>query len=489
MNPEIARPLEAICLKAMALKPEDRYASPKALADDIEHWLADEPVTAYREPLPTHAARWARKHKVLVAGLFGLVTAAAISLAAAAALIQRALVSESAARGKAQRQLALSYIDRGVKELERGEPRQGLAILGQAYRAANAAKSPELRHSACTLLGAWQGICAHNLLPAGATAVAFSPDGAKLATGSLDHSARLWDATTGEPLGRPMMHGGTVNVLAFSPDGTRLATAAGNLALAMSGELRLWDAATCQPVGEPMVQLGVVTALAFSPDGTKVATAEALGMVGRHRSGEHRLWDVVTGKQLGPAADHESELSGLAFSPDGTKVATASTNVARLWDAATGQPVGRAMKHDGALTALAFSPGGRKLATAGDDTTARLWDAATGQPAGLPMKHDSKVSFVVFSADGAKIATLSGEGARLWDATTGKPLGHSAAACRQGRDRGLQSRRHETRDGRRRRCATLGCGNGSTARSADETRPRREGGGLQPGRDATCNAL
>ena len=52
VNPEIARPLEAICLKAMALKPEDRYASPKALADDIEHWLADEPVTAYREPLP-----------------------------------------------------------------------------------------------------------------------------------------------------------------------------------------------------------------------------------------------------------------------------------------------------------------------------------------------------------------------------------------------------------------------------------------------------
>src|SRR5206468_3178820 len=49
--------LEAVCLKAMALRPEDRYASPRALADDLERWLADEPVTAYREPLRRRLAR------------------------------------------------------------------------------------------------------------------------------------------------------------------------------------------------------------------------------------------------------------------------------------------------------------------------------------------------------------------------------------------------------------------------------------------------
>ena len=52
VNDHIARPLEAICLKAMALKPADRYQSPKDLADEIEHWLADEPVSAYREGWP-----------------------------------------------------------------------------------------------------------------------------------------------------------------------------------------------------------------------------------------------------------------------------------------------------------------------------------------------------------------------------------------------------------------------------------------------------
>src|SRR5581483_3068015 len=56
--------LEAICLKAMALVPEDRYATPRLLADDLEHWLADEPVTAYREPGSARLGRWARQHKV-----------------------------------------------------------------------------------------------------------------------------------------------------------------------------------------------------------------------------------------------------------------------------------------------------------------------------------------------------------------------------------------------------------------------------------------
>jgi serine/threonine-protein kinase len=66
VNVSIPKPLEAICVKAMALKPADRYATPHALAEDIEHWLADEPVSAYREPWPDRVQRWARKHRTLV---------------------------------------------------------------------------------------------------------------------------------------------------------------------------------------------------------------------------------------------------------------------------------------------------------------------------------------------------------------------------------------------------------------------------------------
>jgi formylglycine-generating enzyme required for sulfatase activity/tRNA A-37 threonylcarbamoyl transferase component Bud32 len=63
---DVPAALEAVCLKAMALRPEDRYASPQALADDLEKHLADEPVSAYREPLPARLARWGRHHRTPV---------------------------------------------------------------------------------------------------------------------------------------------------------------------------------------------------------------------------------------------------------------------------------------------------------------------------------------------------------------------------------------------------------------------------------------
>jgi serine/threonine protein kinase/Flp pilus assembly protein TadD len=66
LDRHIAPALEAICLKAMALQPGERYASPRALADDLEHWLADEPFAAYREPRRQRLARWARRHRTAV---------------------------------------------------------------------------------------------------------------------------------------------------------------------------------------------------------------------------------------------------------------------------------------------------------------------------------------------------------------------------------------------------------------------------------------
>src|SRR5262249_27062760 len=63
VRPGIPRALEAICLKAMALRPEDRYATPLALAEEIEHWLADEPVAAYRERPDERLVRWTRRNR------------------------------------------------------------------------------------------------------------------------------------------------------------------------------------------------------------------------------------------------------------------------------------------------------------------------------------------------------------------------------------------------------------------------------------------
>ncbi len=81
VKPGVARPLEAVCLRAMALLPEDRYSSPRALADDLEYWLADQPVSAYREPLSTRAMRWVRRRKQWVAAAALLVLLSLIGLA------------------------------------------------------------------------------------------------------------------------------------------------------------------------------------------------------------------------------------------------------------------------------------------------------------------------------------------------------------------------------------------------------------------------
>jgi serine/threonine-protein kinase len=79
--------LEAVCLKAMALQPADRYASPRKLAEDIEHWLADEPVSAWREPLPVRGRRWMKRHRVLVMACVTALLVGAASLAVATVLL------------------------------------------------------------------------------------------------------------------------------------------------------------------------------------------------------------------------------------------------------------------------------------------------------------------------------------------------------------------------------------------------------------------
>jgi eukaryotic-like serine/threonine-protein kinase len=84
LDSSIDKPLEAVCLKAMAVQPQDRYATPRALADDIEHWLADEPVKAYPEQALERVGRWLRQHRVwtytAVAAMLGISLAATIGV-------------------------------------------------------------------------------------------------------------------------------------------------------------------------------------------------------------------------------------------------------------------------------------------------------------------------------------------------------------------------------------------------------------------------
>ena len=92
VNPDVSRTLQAVCLKAMALKPRDRYSSATTLGEDVEHWLAGEPVTAYREPLPARVRRWAKRHRTLASTAAVLLVSAVVGLSIGAVLLDRARV-------------------------------------------------------------------------------------------------------------------------------------------------------------------------------------------------------------------------------------------------------------------------------------------------------------------------------------------------------------------------------------------------------------
>ena len=106
--PGVPPPLEAICLRAMAVRPEDRYPSARILAEEIEHWMADEPVAAYPEAWPHRLARWGRRHRTWTrAGAAALLVVAIVAVVSAV-MVSTARRNEQAARLREDRQRSLA---------------------------------------------------------------------------------------------------------------------------------------------------------------------------------------------------------------------------------------------------------------------------------------------------------------------------------------------------------------------------------------------
>jgi WD40 repeat protein len=249
------------------------------------------------------------------------------------------------------------------------------------------------------------------------SALVFSPDGSRLASAADDNTARIWDVATGLEQLR-VTHGhvprplasltsrSSVKAVAFSPDGTRLATAS------VDKTARIWDATT---TGLQQLQVrhdDSVGAVAFSPDGTRLATAS--------KDKTARIWDARTGQQQ-LQVRHDDSVNAVVFSPDGTRLATSSVDkTARIWDAATGEPQFHAAHGGGGVGKLVFSPDGTRLATVCQgDRTVRIWDASTGQQLFQMVYDDSWNAVTAFSPDGTRLATASGTIARIWDLSGG----------------------------------------------------------------------
>ncbi|MCE2414395.1 WD40 repeat domain-containing protein [Candidatus Poribacteria bacterium] len=258
-------------------------------------------------------------------------------------------------------------------------------------------------------------------------ALAFSPDGTRLASGSKDNTVRLsGNASDNQPTVL-QKHTGWTNVLAFSPDGKILASGS------TDKTVQLWDTATGEPISTLTGHLNGINALAFSTDGTTLASGSTDGTV--------RFWNTENGDPLStPITGHTEWVKGVTFSKDSSTLASVAFNGAiTFWDVKTSQKINRQITgHRDWLATLAFSPDETQLASVGaesnmvvgfgrvikPDPLIRLIDVSTGREMAT-LKDKPGVSNLVFSPDGKTVAFSNHGEIRLWSTEAGSVLNMS----------------------------------------------------------------
>jgi hypothetical protein len=245
-------------------------------------------------------------------------------------------------------------------------------------------------------------------------AAVLTPDGKTLASvGGVDFEhgeAKLWDVVEKKegitlkeraPLAG---HTRTVLCVALAPGGRALATGS------WDHTVKLWDVASGKELLILRGHTGLVHAVAFSPDGRVLASAGWDGVI--------RLWDVATGRERAAYRVHADErIHGMAFSPDGRTIASASMDrMVKVWEVASGMERAAYRAPAGFVVCLAFSPDGRTLVGGGDRGSVSFWDLATGTGQTVHGRHTDSIRGVAFHPDGRLLASGGGDAAvLLWD--------------------------------------------------------------------------
>lgn len=412
--------LAVIVCRCLQTRPADRYATAHDVAAELDRWLAGEPIEARPPRWTESAARFARRHRSVVAAaaviLTALVSAVTITSwfslrssrewhrADAARVVAEAREREAAARAAtARRDLYRANVLLAAQARDHGslaEARRALEAARGLLASANEAEPIEF---SCLEASLDEAVVVFPGEDGAVTTVAAARD--RIAIGSERGRVRIIRRDATAPPVDLAGHLGAIWGSCFTADGSLLATASAD------GTVRIWDTAAAACLATLEGHGSACYAVAFNADGSRLATAGRDGVI---LVRDTRTWDTVA-----TLAGHEGTVYTLAFSPDGVTLASAGLDrILRLWDLPTATERIRLAHHEGRIFRVAFAPDGSQVATADEAGSTRIVSVATGHTRAV-LRHAQRVNGVVFLSAG-EVATAAADGLlRIWDADHG----------------------------------------------------------------------
>jgi WD40 repeat protein/serine/threonine protein kinase len=233
----------------------------------------------------------------------------------------------------------------------------------------------------------------------GPVCIAYSPDGRRIVSGSVDKTIKVWDARTGIALMTLTGNQDAVDNVAYSPNGERIASGG------YDGTVRLWDANSGKEIFTMRghQEQNCNWALAFSPDGKWLASSGGWDKM-------IKIWDVSNGTEVATIVGDRTAVRPVTFSPDSSYVAFGGFDkVVRIWD--VNQCVEKAVLrgHNGIINALAFTQDGKRIISSGSDGTIRVWDTATNNELMILRGHIGGAKAICLSPTGKEVYSIGYE--------------------------------------------------------------------------------